>query len=126
MSLMMFARSWSEAPGLAAAACSFHMEICLPKAFFNIAMTGSLSVMVAGPCLSLIGIRGTFKESPPRFMLPGPLGQCGKAGNGVVYAMLNRRAAASVVRDTMAFGVFPTRSPGIGQATTKAQARGEA
>jgi hypothetical protein len=31
----------------------------------------------------------------------------------------------ALVRTTMALGVFPTRSPGVGQATTKAPARGE-
>jgi hypothetical protein len=110
---------------LAATASSFQLEICLPKAFFNLAMTGSLSVKVAGPCLSLTAIRGTFKEYPPVYAI-APLGRSGKAGNGVVYAVLNRGAAATVVRDTMALGVFPTRSPGVGQATTKAQAGGDA
>src|SRR5262249_42507061 len=84
---MMFARSWSEAPGLAAAACSFHTEICLPKAFFNLAMTGSLTVKAAGSCLSLTAIRGTFKEYPPVYATR-PLGRSGKAGNGVVYSRL--------------------------------------
>ena len=59
-------------------------------------------------------------------MLPAPLGRSGKAGNGVVYAVLIRRAAASVVRDTMALGVIHTRSPGFGLTTPKAQAKGEA